>query len=109
MRPGNDAPSVTHYSRVPTLAELRNAIGGDLEIVPGFKTIIYGDVVMDCVALCNEHGKLAGLPINLRATMEWEIALHRIGGGLLKNDQVTDYLVGPVIVLFGDQEFMKAL
>jgi hypothetical protein len=109
IRPGNDTPSVMQFSRAPTLGEIQNAVGGDIEVVPGFKTIVYCGVVMDCVAFCIEHGKLSGLPINLRATVEWEIALHRIGTGLLKNDAVTDWLVGPVVVLFGDKEFMREL
>jgi len=111
IRPDAGIPvEVKGFARGPTLAELRTAVGGKLELVPGFVTIIYGGVVMDCKALCNEHGKLDGLPINNMATLVWERALRRTGAGLLgEHDKLRDWLVGPVVVLFGDKDFMEAL
>ena len=74
----------------------------------GFGSIGYGGTVMHCVALCNEHGETDHIPINQAATIAWERALRREGHQLLdQSGTPTDWLVGPVLILFGDREFMK--
>ena len=109
IRP-DGSTDLLEFARAPSLEEITKAVGGDFELVPGFDSIIYHGVVMTCRALCDEHGKIEGRPINRLATIEWQLALHRSGhDGLLKDDDLRDWLVGSVAVLFGDAEFMRAL
>jgi|SRR5215471_2019351 len=96
-------PSVVTLNRAPLLDELRNAVHGDLEAVPYFNSIAYGGVVFDCVAFCNEHGKLNGAEHNIAATLLWQRSQARA------RVDVRDMLVGPVVVLFGDREFRESL
>src|SRR5262249_58995949 len=70
-------PQVREFSQPPTLEEVQAVIGGDLQLVPGFRTIRYGAAVMDCFALCNANGKHKGLPMNDLATIAWKAALRR--------------------------------
>jgi hypothetical protein len=113
IRPGDidRDPEVVHYTRAVTAEELGTVIGGYVEAVPGFSTIGFAGVVMSCVAFCNEHGKLDKLPVNEPATAYWERSLRRQGMQLLddKTQIPKDWLVGNVVVLFGDGEFMAAL
>jgi hypothetical protein len=111
FHPYKRQPQVIEFTREPTVAELKAGIGGGyLELVPGFRTIVYGNVVMDCVAFCDEDGKGRGLDVNNVATIAWDAALRRNGIGLLRPDgRPIDWLVGQVAVVFGDKEFMKAL
>lgn len=100
------------FDRAPTLEELKGAIGGGyLEAVPGFDSVIYNDIVMSCVALCDEDGKRKRLDLNAAASIAWDRALRRQGETLvdLKTSRARDYLVGSVVVLFGDKEFMGSL
>ena len=66
---------------------------------------------MNCVALCNEHGKLDHLPMNEIATALWSDALRRKGINLIdeRSRKPVDWLVGSIVVLFGDREFMSEL
>lgn len=103
-------PQVREFDRAVQLEELQAAVGGYIELVPGFATIGYGGVVMNCAAFCNEDGKLDHLPINESATDAWERALVRLGGTLRdETGRPLDVLVGPIAVLFGDREFMSKL
>ena len=104
-------PQVREFSHPPSQEEVQVVVGGDLQVVPGFRTIRYGDVVMGCVALCNANGKLKGLAMNDLATIAWKEALRRaVEAGLWRSEIMpTDPLVGTVAVLFGDREFMDAL
>lgn len=77
-------------------------VGGYIEAIPGFDSVQLGGLVHRCVAFCNETGKLDGLPINVEATQAWADAL---GGP----PRMTDVLVGPVLVIWGDQELMDEL
>jgi hypothetical protein len=113
MRPSEPRPETKLYDRPPTLDELKTAIGGGwLELVPSFTTIGIAvapeydrATVMDCVAFCDEEGKLKHLPLNDDATSAWEQSVRRITG----HPGIDDQLVGTVIVLFGDHEFMESL
>jgi hypothetical protein len=96
----------------PALDQLKAAIGGGyLELVPAFSSIERDGHIVECVALCDEESKLKQMPINHVATTLWHIALKRAGyPGLLRpNGQIADVLAGPVVIVFGDQEFMEAL
>lgn len=97
--------TVTHEEfndKIP-LTELQHAVGGFIELVPFFESFD-GE---PCVAYCNEYGKLNSLPANRLATTMWYEQL--MDNAKVTQDQLGDYLVGPVVVLTGDQEFMDAL
>lgn len=81
------------------LPDLQEGVGGYIETVPAFDT--YCDEeghLHGCVALCNEEGKLKQLPVNERATILWR-----------RQCATSDVLVGDVVVLYGDAEFMRDL
>jgi Domain of unknown function (DUF3846) len=81
----------------PALEELRKIVGGHIELVPFFNTFDGAP----CVAFCNEHGKLDGLPANPTAQSYWLRALN--------NRDPRDYLVGNIAVVTGDTQLMAAL
>ena len=102
----NDPPRVVEFDRVPTLDELRAAVGGGyIEVVPFFTSIIVQGKPVHCVAFCDEDGKLKKIPVNRRATLLWDQALRRDHGRALDDD----HLVGPIIILFGDGPFLTGL
>src|SRR3954470_16511001 len=81
----------------PALEQLQAGVGGNIEIVPYF--IKYGNA--PCVAFCNEEGKLEGLPVNTTAQRLWEDAY---------GDRITeDVLVGPIVIVTGDDELLNSL
>jgi hypothetical protein len=97
--------------QVPELQELREGVGGSVEQVPMFRTINRRGIVCDCLAFCEEDGRAKGRAVNPVATMLWDLALRRarIGNGLRDSEgRVRDYLVGDVIVVLGDAEFLAA-
>lgn len=81
----------------PTLEQLQAAVGGHIEVVPLFTK--YNGA--ECVAFCNEEGKLENLAPNLFAQMLWE---HAVGGPI-----ADDFLVGPIAIIEGDEELLRAL
>ncbi len=83
-----------------TLEILQKAVCGYLELVTGFHTIDR----RSCAVFCNEDGKLKNLPINIRATELWDQALD---GRSIRLPH--DVLVGDVVVVTGDDEFMAEL
>lgn len=86
--------------RSPTLEELQSGVGGYIEVIPFFSTIEMDDGIHTCIALCNEEGKIRGLPPNPVAQTLWEATVGR---------KITeDYLVGPVIIAFGSPEWLAA-
>jgi hypothetical protein len=93
----------TQHDRVPDTTVIHEALGGYLELVPYFTTIDLHGRVYRCVAFCNEHGKMNNLPDNERANIIWQVAQIRL------NLYTDDHLVGPIVVLFGDREFMAEI
>ena len=91
-------------SAPPALKVLQDAVGGYIEAVPGFNCLERGGKVIRCVAYCNEEGKLHGLAPNHAATRLWDRALP---AGL--RPSLADVLVGPIVILFGDRDFMEML
>jgi hypothetical protein len=90
----------------PKLELLKEAIGGGyLEVVPHWTSIEHGGKRRRCVAFCDEDGKRKDLPVNGAATVTWDFAMRRDKGC----GCAPDYLVGNVVVVFGDREFMEAL
>jgi hypothetical protein len=67
-------------------AELRRLVGGDIQVV---RFTYLGEPAQ---LICNEDGKLIGLPINEMAT--------KIMSGVL---DPADYIVGDVAILIGDK------
>jgi hypothetical protein len=87
----------------PDDAMLQQAVGGEIEDVPGFNSIFYDGDHHRCVAFCNERGKDLGLPLNAWGTALWHSALRHQGyeRGLRREDgSVADRLIGNVVVVF---------
>lgn len=109
----------TPLDRVPNLTFLQKAVGGFIEPVPSFTSIARDGAVVDCIAFCNEEGKLQRLEVNRNATRLWDEALRRIKTdrgapayptGLTGRDgKPVDLLVGNVCVIVGDAELLGAL
>lgn len=106
----------------PDAETLHKIIGGYFELVPYFHSIKRDDGEHRCVAFCNEDGKRLLLPINDVANLLWDDALQRSGhtdvryrvGNFMRaigHEAALgkDFLVGPVVVLYGDDEFMESL
>jgi hypothetical protein len=90
----------------PGDAMLRQAVGGEIEDVPGFNSISHEGALHRCVAFCNDRGKDLGLPLNAWATALWHSSLRHQGyeRGLRREDgTVADRLVGNVVIVFEDK------
>jgi hypothetical protein len=94
-------------NRLPILEDLKDAVGGYIEVVPDFDTIIQDSQVRPCVAFCNEEGKLKQLPINIWAQTLWVQSLTRKYG--FNQSDPRDVLVGDICVVTGDAEFLESL
>ena len=79
------------------LHDLQKAVDGYIEVVPGFETAPVGGERVRVIALCNEEGKVNNLPHNALATKLWREAIGINPG---------DHLVGNVVILAGDDEFL---
>lgn len=103
-----DTDGIVHTSEfdgeVPGLAFHNEAVGGYLEKVPGWDAM-YDDPGKPCVVYCNEEGKGMGLEPNIKATAMWLTALRHRG----HTGPLNDVLVGRVLVLTGDREWMGEL
>jgi hypothetical protein len=82
-----------HYTPL-TLEFMQTCVGGPIEVVPHFTTYMSSR----CVAFCNEEGKLRDLPVNKEATMLWRQQFNN-----------PDILVGNILIVTGDEEFMESL
>jgi hypothetical protein len=98
-RAGSERPEVQELVAPPELEWLQGIVGGYIEGIPHWDRIEWCGASRPCIAFCNENGKLDGLPLNRTATREWYAIV-----GI-----VPDVLVGDVVVLFGDREFMREL
>lgn len=88
-------PEVRPLTATPELEELQKLVGGYLEAVPMWKRFRG----KPCAAFCDEEGKLKEYPVNVAASAEWKRVAPLVG----------DVLVGTVVVLTGDSEFMDSL
>ena len=88
---------------------MQKAVGGYLEVVPHFHSIDYDGAVRKCVALCNEEGKLDRPATDYRTTRRDGYGGKRCSAITASVAPFPDYLVGNIVVLFGDREFMEAL
>lgn len=77
---------ITHRidDKEPTYEEIKNMVGGYIEIA-------YDDG--NTQIICNEEGKIHGLPVNEEATREWEKLLGK---------NPLDILVGDCVILTGE-------
>lgn len=88
----NGAVEVKELTRKVGLDPLQDAVGGYIETVPRFDKY-EGE---RCITFCNEEGKLEGLAVNARATKLWA------------DQGVThDILLGDIVILTGDEEFLS--
>lgn len=94
-----------HTSNPHLLPWLKQTLGGYIEAIPYWTTFRTEDKkLVSCMAFCNEEGKLMELPFNGRATLWWYEAVQREFGS---EARMNDVLVGPVVVVYGDREFMN--
>jgi hypothetical protein len=94
--------TVRKYRGTIPLGDLRAGVGdGLIEHVPYFDSFKWRGKRTRCVAFCNEEGKLHGMLINEVATRIWHEGAPVMRG--------RDVLVGPVVIVFGDEAFMRAL
>ena len=86
---------ITELDRAPTLKELQRAVGGFIELIPGFNAFFFGSATHKCETYGDEDGKPSGKPLNERATRAWHAQLpHR----------TADYLVGAIAVVFKQKD-----
>jgi hypothetical protein len=91
-------------SAAPSGEALQKHVDGHIELVPYFTTITHAGRRHACAAFCSENGKLHGRPHNERANDLWDKALAHRGIG-----RSGDYLVGTIVVVYGDSGFMRKL
>jgi ABC-type glycerol-3-phosphate transport system substrate-binding protein len=92
------AVSSEELAAAPHLEDLQSWLGGGfIELVPYF-TRYQGK---PCLAFCDEDGKHKGMPINQRATALWYELEPRFMG--------MDILVGPIVIVSGDEQLMREL
>ena len=87
----------TEITKSPGFEAFQKIVGGNIELIGGFETY---EGKPAGLALCNEEGKLKGLPINQKATRAWRDALGFDPG---------DILVGDVVIITGDDELLETL
>lgn len=88
---------------LPDADLIRSAVGGPIETVPYFDTVEIAGHVYQCIAFCDEEGKLAGKPLNSPATILWRKSLN--DAGMIIND----YLVGDIFIVMGTSEELELL
>lgn len=76
------------WTTMPELEFWQEAVEGHIEMVPRWPT---------GVAFCNSDGKLEGKPYNVHAQRIWGY------------DPRIDHLVGNIVEVTGDREFMRQL
>ncbi len=94
-----------NLSSVPPLKVLNEKIGGFLESIPYFNKVYDEGEIHNCVAFCNQHGKINGEPSNSTATLMWFKSFTEITKQ--PAEALDDYIAGNVVILYGDDEFMN--
>jgi hypothetical protein len=93
--PPNGKITTQEITKVPNLEQLQKAVGGYIELIPYFSKY----EGKKCIALCNENGKIKGLPANRIAQKLWETAY----GSPIR----LDHLVGSIAIIVGPPEFLE--
>lgn len=85
-------------TKIPDYLTLKSGLdNGLLEIVPMLNTFLG----RDCIAFCDEEGKLKNLPPNKKAQEYWEAAYGR---------KITvDHLVGPIVIIVGPRSWLARM
>jgi hypothetical protein len=96
---------IVRLDEAPKIDRLINAVGGPIKLVPGFDSILKGGEVEPCIAFYSETHSES--PPNTWANLLWLQALVRTQGFSGSSDHET--LNGPVVVLWGDIEFLKSI
>lgn len=106
FRPDKLYPEIRTVEKAPDLDMLKDGIGGGyIEVVPYFSTIEHNGQIYRCIAFADEDGKRKNLDLNAHATALWNRAMRKaVGCGC-----APDYLVGQILVVFGDEEWMGSL
>jgi hypothetical protein len=102
---GDAAVTRKELAAAPRLEALQAGIGGgNIETVPHFTR----HLGKPCVAFCDEDGKGKRLPYNVRATELW---YGQIPDTFWRGDTKwpLDVLVGPIVIVTGDEDLMRAL
>lgn len=100
--PGVPMPKEQEFVDPPGLEFYQKAVGGYIEPVPYWLSMRDGT---ECLAFCNEDGISLRMPYNEAATLAWKEAFERSTG----TKETDDFLLGPVIVITGDRQFMKRM
>src|SRR5262245_51999273 len=110
ITPDDQRPRLVECTAPVTVEMVHELVGGHFELVPYFMSIapIPSLGITEphrCVALGHGDGKRPGseLPRNRFADLLWFGAWRRANPG---TSPVPDYLVGTIVVIFGDREFM---
>lgn len=100
---GGEPYDIRYEGERPGLQKMQELVGGSIEMIPllEYVDLADGDHPFPVEAYCNEEGKNHRLPFNEVATALWARELNRRGM------QLTDVLVGPVVLVMGDKEFMN--
>jgi len=85
---------------VPDHVMLHDLVGGYIELVPHWNHVTVDGKVQRCAVFCDENGKVNGRPINKIATGLWYSAINGI---------VEDYLVGDIVIVWGNKAFISRL
>ena len=101
--------TLTPLDEPPGLELLKDGIGGGyIEHIPGWDQFPIPASekggMQPCDAFCDEDGKRKQMPLNEYATALWHEML-KLGGPLIPGWH--DVLVGDVVIVLGDPEFMR--
>ena len=97
----NDRQCVWEDGAPPSLSYMRDAVGGSIESVPYFNSIVVFGKRWPCVAFCDEEGKIKEKEVNVRAQWLW---LQQRGAVVIH-----DVLVGDILVVYGEAKELKKL
>ena len=107
QRPGRTAfDNRRTFTKPPNSQNFQRGVGGgDLETVPHFTSVDVDFVTHKCIAFCDEDGIAKELPHNGLAMALWRKAAQREDF----QSPPQDFLLGPVVILYGDDDFMESL
>ncbi len=91
------------FDKPVELPFLNGGVGGPIEAVPLFDRMLIDGAVVGVVVFCHEEGKLIDLPFNRAATTAW---MSEFNTG---SHAIDDVLVGPVVILTGDEDFLAEI
>jgi len=124
----NGTIKTTPLNAPPALETLQEAVGGYIQPIPYLHSIERDGTVYQCVAFGDEEGKLKKKPVNEAANRIWDAALKRSGhedvryrtgkmartlDAMVRGEPPPigdkDFLVGPIVIIYGDNDLMSEL